>query len=125
MARLKRNTYRFPRWFGVSDEIEGQKATKVHTSPPTAIDHSEAHTHVISGWAGGTYVLPKPINSLDGDDGHIILRGHATQAISFANFNIGTPPALPTNPAKMIFLTWRNTNGSIVTVSTGERDWTH
>lgn len=102
------------------------KAVLLHSSPPTAIDHVVAHTHVIHGWAGGTYVLPAPINSIDGDDGQIFLRGHASQTVSFANFNYGaTLPAIPTDPTKMVVITWKRVNGKFVCVSTGEKDWVY
>jgi len=126
MPRLKRNVFRFPRWHDASDELEASKSTERHTSPPTAFNHESAHTHVVDGWAGDTYALPAPINTLDGDSGQIALRGHATQTVTFGAYNYGaTVPVLPTDPTKMTIITWKRINGSFVAVSTGEKDWVY
>ena len=126
MPRVARNDQVFSRLNDVSAEMEASKATVRHTSPPTSLDHDDAHTHAIDGWAGDTYALPTPINTLDGDSGQIALRGHASQTVTFGGFNYGaTVPVLPTDPTKMTVITWKRMNGSFVAVSTGEKDWVY
>ena len=62
---------------------------KRHTSPPTAqtMLHADAHCHIIDGWDGGTYALVAPSDAVDGDAGQVMLRGHASQTLQWANYN--------------------------------------
>lgn len=126
MVRTGPNSGRFPRTFDTAQEWTDVYASRVWTTPPAQIDHDIAHTHVISGWNGGSYALPAPVNTIDQDMGMIALRGHATQTVTFGQWNYGDQlPAFPDDPTKMIIISWKRFNNSFVIASTSNRDWAY
>lgn len=128
MPRTRRDADRFSLTFDMADYLTASLTNKRHTTPPTGaqMDHTEAHCHVIDGWDGGTYALPAPTNLSDGDHGQVMLRGHASQTVTWGNYNFAAEtPTFSTDPSKMIVISWKRVNGSLVSVFTGDRNWVY
>lgn len=127
--RGRRDSDRFTFLRDIADYLVASTTNKRHTSggpASVAMSHNEAHCHIIDGWSGGSYALATPSDTVDGDCGQIILRGHATQTVTWSNYNFAAEtPTFSTDPTKMIVITWKNVNGSFVSTFTGERNWTY
>lgn len=124
MTRLMADNERFPLLEDLAKYQKARHTVTRHESVPASYSHLTAHCHVIEGWTGDTRVLVTPSDTQEGDEGQIMLRGHPSQTLTFTSLNFGSQtPVLPTDTSKMVVISWKNVNGSLVVASTGERDW--
>lgn len=124
MTRLMADTERFPLLDDLAKYQKARHTVKRHQSVPASYSFLDAHCHVIEGWPGDTRTLVLPSDTQEGDEGQIMLRGHPSQTVTFTSLNFGSQtPVLPTDPSKMVVISWKKVQNSFVVASTGERDW--